>query len=58
MTEPDPGIDVPADHNLSDGPQLGWDKGDFGPDDYVGDEETRDYPLVADGTQTDGADGA
>lgn len=50
------GMVLPADHNLADGPTLGWDKGDFGPEDYVGDEETQDYPEVVDGSQAGDGD--
>jgi hypothetical protein len=59
MTRPeDPGIDQEPDHNVTDGPTLGWAAADFTRDDYVGDDETDALEVVADGTQVDEDDGA
>lgn len=53
--EHDLGITEAADHNVPDGATLGWAAVDMPADLLVGDDETDALPLVADGTQTDGA---
>jgi hypothetical protein len=60
MTQPreDHSEHVAPEHDREDGPAMGWSARDFSTEDYVGDEETDGFPLLYDGTQTEGADGA